>query len=209
MARQGHGCCGWAPTAGLLPPSGTAAGRPGSAAGLTARSARVRRGRTPSAPEHLLHLAEEAFGFGAGLAGPLEFLEQLLLLGREVGRRLDVDLDVHVAALGRAHDRHALAAQAELVAALGARWNVDARHLAVERRHLDVAAQRRLHHRDRHAAMHVRALALEEQVAAHRQEDVEIARRPAACAGLALAGEADARAVLDAGRDVDLERLVL
>src|SRR6185436_21177671 len=33
-------------------------------------------------------------------------------------------------------------------------------------------------------------------------------RRPAACAGLALAGQADARAVLDAGRNGDLERLV-
>ena len=39
-----------------------------------------------------------------------------------------------------------------------------------------------------------------------RQEDVEVARRAAARAGLALAGEADARAVLDAGRNVDRER---
>src|SRR4030095_8194467 len=148
-------------------------------------------------------------GFGAGLAGLLELLEQFLLLGREIGRRLDVDLDVHVAALRRAHDRHALAAQAELVAALGAGRDVDARHLAVERRHLDVAAERGLHHRDRHAQMYVAALALEELVAAHRQEDVEIAGRPAARPGLALAAEADARAVLDAGGDIDLERLVL
>ena len=70
------------------------------------------------------------------------------------------------------------------------------------------AAERRLHHRDRHAAMHVGPFALEQPVAAHRQEDVEIAGRPAARAGLALAAEADARAVLDAGRDVDLERLL-
>ena len=55
-----------------------------------------------------------------------------------------------------------------------------------------------VHHRDRHPAMDVGAVALEQLVAAHRQEDVEIARRPAAHAGLALAGEADARAVLDA-----------
>src|SRR5919204_1713848 len=84
------------------------------------------------AAEHLLHLGEEAFGLGAGLAaGLLELLEEFLLLGREVGRRLDVDLDVHVAALGRAHDRHALAAQAELMAALGAGRDIDAGHLAV------------------------------------------------------------------------------
>src|SRR5580704_5758903 len=148
------------------------------------------------APEHFLHLAEEAFGFGAGLAGLLEFLEQFLLLGGEVGRRLDVDLDVHVAA------------QAELVAALGAGRDVDARHLAVERRHLDVAAERGLHHGDRHAAMDVGTLALKQLVAPHRQEHVEIARRPAARARFALAGKADARAVLDAGWDVDLQRLV-
>src|SRR5688500_18493361 len=145
--------------------------------------------RKSSPAEHLLHLAEEALGFGAGLAGPLELLEQFLLLGREVGRRLDVDLDVHVAALGRAHDRHAPAAQAELVAALGAGRDVDARHLAVERRHLDVAAERGLHHRDRHAAMDVRALALEQLVATHRQEDIEVAGGTTARAGLAFAGE--------------------
>src|SRR6266542_147147 len=172
------------------------------------RPAGSRRSGKSIAAEHLLHPAEEAFGFGAGLAGPLEFLEQFLLLGREVGRRLDVDFDVHVAALRRAHDGHALAAQAELVAALGAGRDVDARHLAVERRHLDVAAERGLHHRYRHAAMHVGTLALEQLVAAHRQEDVEIAGRPAARAGLALAAEADARAVLDTGGNVDLERLV-
>ena len=57
--------------------------------------------------------------------------------------------------------------------------------------------------------MHVRALALEQRMAAHRQEDIEIARRSAARAGLAFAREADARAVLDAGGNVDLERLVL
>ena len=56
--------------------------------------------------------------------------------------------------------------------------------------------------------MDIGALALEQLVAAHRQEHVEIAGRPAARAGLALAGEPDARAVLDAGRDVDLERLL-
>src|SRR6185312_1397660 len=85
---------------------------------------------------------------------------------------------------------------------------VDARHLGVERRHLDAAAERGLHHRDRHLAVDVGSLALEQLVAAHREEHVEVARRAAARAGLALAGEADARAVLDAGRDVDLERLV-
>ena len=57
------------------------------------------------------------------------------------------------------------------------------------------------------AAMDVGALALEQLMVAHREEDVEIARRPAARSRLA-SPEPDARAVLDAGRDVDLQRLV-
>ncbi len=56
--------------------------------------------------------------------------------------------------------------------------------------------------------MDVGALALEQLVAAYGEEHVEVARRSAARAGLALAGQANARAVLDARRDGDLERLV-
>src|SRR5476651_2109352 len=160
------------------------------------------------AAEHFLHLREKALRLGAGLAGLVELLEEFLLLGRQVHGRLDHDLDVHVAALARAHDWHALAAQAELVPALGACRNVDARELGVEGRDLDAAAERGLHHRERHLAVHVGALTLEQIVAAHRQEHVEVARRAAARAGLAFAGEANARAVLDAGWNVDLESLV-
>src|SRR5262249_41609350 len=79
---------------------------------------------------------------------------------------------------------------------------------AVDGRHLELAAERGRHHRDRHAAMQVGAVALEEAVPADRQKDVEVARRPPTRAGLALAGEADAGAVLDAGRNVDRERAV-
>jgi len=56
--------------------------------------------------------------------------------------------------------------------------------------------------------MHVGALALEQRVAAHRQEHVEVAGRTAARAGLASPGETNAGAVLDAGRNVHLEGLV-
>src|SRR5262249_60932657 len=72
--------------------------------------------------------------------------------------------------------------------------------------HIECAAERRRHHRDRHAAMQVGAVALEELVRRQRQEDVEIAVRPAAHAGLAFTGEPDAGAVLDARRHVDRER---
>ena len=53
----------------------------------------------------------------------------------------------------------------------------------------------------RHAAMDVGAVALEDRVRLDRQENIEIAGAAAAHAGLALAGEPDARAVLDPRRD--------
>src|SRR3954453_21223541 len=109
--------------------------RTATSAGVTPdrTTAKVKRRASSSvvAAEHLLHFREEALGLRAGLAGLLEFLEQVFLLGGQVGRRLDIDLDVHVAALGRTDDRHALAARAELVAVLRARGDVDARRLAV------------------------------------------------------------------------------
>ena len=54
--------------------------------------------------------------------------------------------------------------------------------------------------------MQIGAVALEELVLRQRQENVEVARRAAADSGLALAGEPDAGAVLDAGRNVDRQR---
>ena len=108
-----------------------------------------------------------------------------------------------------AQHRHALALEAELPAVLRAFGHLDAGLRAVERRHLERAAERRRGHRDRHLAVEVGAVALEELVRLDRQEDVEIAGRAAAQAGLALVGEADAGAVLDAGRDVDRQRLLL
>src|SRR5262249_47454604 len=54
--------------------------------------------------------------------------------------------------------------------------------------------------------MQIGAVALEEGMRRDRQEDVEIAGRPAAQSSLPLPGQANAGAVLDAGRDVDRER---
>ena len=70
---------------------------------------------------------------------------------------------------------------------------------ALDGGYLDLAAQGRRGHRDRHPADHVGALAAEQPVRCHGDEDVEVARLAAANRGLALAGEPDARAVLDPG----------
>ena len=72
---------------------------------------------------------------------------------------------------------------------------------------LDLAAESRRGEGDGHAALDVGAFALEDAVRGDADEDVEIARRAAAHAGLAFAGQADAGAVLDAFRDLDRERL--
>src|SRR5665213_4403104 len=62
--------------------------------------------------EELFDLCEESFAFGLGLAALarlLELAQQLLLALRQMNRRLDHDLDIHVAARGRAQHGHALA----------------------------------------------------------------------------------------------------
>src|SRR5919109_1267384 len=50
------------------------------------------------------------------------------------------------------------------------------------------------------------AVALEERMRSEREENIEIAGRPAAHARFPFTGEANARAVLDTGRNVDRER---
>ena len=56
--------------------------------------------------------------------------------------------------------------------------------------------------------MQICAVALEEFVRGHREKNIEVAGRTAAQAGFALAGQADAGAVLDALRDIDRQRAV-
>ncbi len=124
----------------------------------------------------------------------------------QVLRRLDADLHVHVAARGGTQHREALGAQPELVAGLGACRDGDAGAPAVDAGHLDMPAEGRLRHAQGHADEDVRTLALEDRVRAQRDVDIEVAGGRAAQAGLALAGQADAGAVLDAGRDGDVER---
>ena len=68
------------------------------------------------------------------------------------------------------------------------------------------AAERRLHHRDRDPAIEIGAVALEDRVRLDGEENIEVARRAAAHSGLALAGETNAGAVLDAGGNVDRQR---
>ena len=54
--------------------------------------------------------------------------------------------------------------------------------------------------------MQIGALALKERMRGEREKNVEVAGRATAHAGLAFAREADAGAVLDAGRNIDRQR---
>ena len=77
-------------------------------------------------------------------------------------------------------------------------------------RHLDRAAAQRLRDRDRHRHLEVAVVEpSEDRGGSDAGGHVEVARRAAARARLALAGEPDPGAVLDPGRDVDLVALGL
>src|SRR5690606_25180004 len=161
-----------------------------------------------------LDAIEEGAGPGRMTAGALadegrlELLQQLALLGAEVDRGLDHRLAVQVARRAAAHRLDALVAQAEQLAGLGLGGNAQF-HLAVQRRHADDVAQRRLRDADGHLAMEVVAIAHEDLVRSHPHLDVQVARRGTGRAGLAFAGEADAVAVVHAGRDLHRQRLLL
>src|SRR5690606_6419629 len=94
----------------------------------------------------------------------------------------------------------------ELLAGLRAFGQLDLGR-AGERGNLDDAAERGGRHRHGHLAVQVVAVALEDIVLLHADLDVEIARRPSIDSRLAVAARTDAHAVVDAGRDLHLQRL--
>src|ERR1700756_3923768 len=132
-----------------------------------------------------------------------ELHQELALATRQTLRGLDIELHEEIARIARAQDRHPLAAQPELSARLGPFGDADLRFGAVEGPDREFSAERGLDHRDRHPAIEIGPVALEDRMRLEQQENVEAPCRPAAHAGLALAAEADARPVLDAGRYVD------
>src|SRR5688500_640393 len=97
--------------------------------------------------------------------------------------------------------RHPLAAQLE--GGTGLRTFRDLEHLvAVEARHLDLAAERQCREGERHGAEQIVAIALEELVLADEDDDIEIARRTAKGSGFPFAGETKALARGNAGGDL-------
>src|SRR3954471_17631037 len=130
-----------------------------------------------------------------------ELPHRLLLLARQRRRDVDDEAVVDVAAVLPAELRRALAADALHGAVLRAAG--DAQRLApVEGRDLDLGALQGLGDRERHLDLDVVALAGEDRRAVDVHDDEQVARWAAVRPWLALAGEPDLAALLDAGGDV-------
>src|SRR5690606_5132385 len=135
----------------------------------------------------------------------VEPTQHLLLLRRQVHRRFDLHAAEQVSGARRTQRAYALALHAEHLSRLRL-----GRHLeddgAVERRHLDRAAERRGREADRHLAREVLPVAREDRVRLDVDFDVQVARRAAVASGLAFAREPYPIAVVDARRHLHRER---
>ena len=138
----------------------------------------------------------------------LELLEQAPLLVVEPPRHGDVDEHALVAAAEALEHGHAAARAGRDLARLRPRLNSSSMSPSsvgtVDRR-----AERGLRHRQIDRREDVVALAHEARVGPHVHEHVEVAGAAAERAGVALAADADALAVVDPRRDLDLERPLL
>src|ERR1051325_9479950 len=138
-----------------------------------------------------------------------KLFQQLFLFGGEMrgrlGRRADELVALAVVAVGVAH---AFPFQAKDFSRLraGGNFHLD---LALERRHVDLRAERGLHETDRHIADDVESFADEKRMLRDLDDDVQIAGLPAIGAAFAFVPELQARAVIDAGRNLDAERVEL
>src|ERR1700722_4942174 len=203
------------------------ASAPQSVRGAAARSRNARSTDCPMRPvipkiaspatlvhragEKLLHPFEErllARLVTALLKRGLEFLEQLLLLGRKSHGRLDDHAAEQVPGRTAAHRTHALLAHAEHPAGLSFARNLE-NDLAIERRHLHRTPERGRREADRDLAGQMAPLALEDRMLAYADLDVQIARGSAVAPRFALPVQTDAIAAIDAGGNIHRERLLL
>src|SRR6185503_10911583 len=104
-----------------------------------------------------------------------ELFEQLLLLLGQALRCHALNRHEQIALTAARHIGHAFAAQAEGRSRLGAFGNLDGL-VTIEAGHFDLSAERKRGEGQRHRAMQVVAIALEELVLLHEDDHVEIAR---------------------------------
>src|SRR5258708_3253186 len=134
--------------------------------------------------------------------------ERIFQGGGEGAGGFDRHFAQQVARIARAHALDAFAAQPEDLPRLRLGRDLDLGR-ALERGDLDLPAERRLREADRHLAVQIVPVALEDPVGLEVDHSVEIARRTAIHAGLALAGQADAIALIDARGNLHRQGLVL
>ncbi|KAF4530304.1 hypothetical protein B566_EDAN018442 [Ephemera danica] len=132
---------------------------------------------------------------------------ELALAVGQLHRRFHLHMAVQVARVAGANALDAFAPQAEGLAVLRALGYLDFR-LAAQGGHFDAAAQGDAGQAHGHVAVQVITIALEDLVLLDANLDVQIARRAAVAAGLAIAGGTNAHAFVDAGRNLHFECLL-
>src|SRR5271157_3126882 len=155
----------------------------------------------------LFHLVQQRAADGLVLhrGRGSQLLQQFALPLAELGRGLHFHLDMQVTAPSAIEHWHAFTTRLERCARLRTLGHLQ-RVLAVEGWHADLGAQRRLRKRNRHQAVQILAVALEEGMLFGVQHHVEIAGGATVKSRLAFAGIQNARAFLNARRHVDLHR---
>src|SRR5690349_4855517 len=159
--------------------------------------------------QQLLHPLDERAGeraavfFGRGL----ERFERFALLGVELLRYFEDEPVARVAGATLAQARHAATPQPQHLLRLAARRDFELVG-AVQDGHVEVRAQRELRERDGQIDQEIGAVPREDDVVADTDEHVEVAGRASVDAGAALAGEAQLHAVVDAGRNLDVQHVV-
>ena len=138
-----------------------------------------------------------ADGFGEGA-------EFFLLLFAELGRHLHLDGHVEIALGTAGKGGHALIANPEGGASLGARPDLDG-GLAIQGGNLELTTEGCGAEREGDFAEKRGALALEDIMVLDVDEGVKITRRAAAHACIAVAGGAEADAGINARRDAELD----
>src|SRR5437762_5854115 len=115
---------------------------------------------------------------------------------------------IQIALHRAAHRTNSFVAQTEYLTRLCFLWNLDLR-VTVERRNLDLAAERRRGKADRHLAMQIGTLALEHRMRLQIDDDVQVARRTCVRAAFTFTTQANAIVLVDTGWNFHRQRLVL
>ena len=137
-----------------------------------------------------------------------QLAHQLALVLGELDRGFHHDVAVQITGIAGPHALDTLAAQAKLLARLGAFGDVNG-GFAGQRGHFDFAAQGCGDKTHRHLAVQIVAIALENIVRLDANLNVQIARRATIDPRLAIAAAANAHAAVDTGGNFHLQRFLL